>query len=545
MRQQKEEIKAAVYCRYSKDDGKVADSSSIESQREMLTKYVREQGWRLHDTYVDDGFTGLNMNRPDFKRMMFDVDEGKINLIITKDMSRLSRNYLECGMYMEVVFPSKGVRYISLNDGIDSQNQQGMDIAPFRAVLNEMYSKDLSRKVSSAKRARFLQGKFMGVTVPYGYKKDENDKYRLVIDEEHAPVIRKIFELAKQGKGIGIIRQIMTDEKIPRPGCITFKNMATFQCYFEDENDPNCFKWSNNSVRGILRNPVYAGHLAGYKRPIPSMKSKKRLSALPEDWVVVYDTHEPIIPPDEWEVVQKLITSRRKTGKSGYENIFAGLIKCADCGYAMRSSKANRKEQARTMDNIEYSCNNYATLGKRACTHHRIDATDVYNEVLGDIRYHAELAVKQHDKMLDRIIQQVTTNTKTETKSLNKEVRQAKTRLSELDNLFLKLYEDRNAEKISERNYTLVSGKYEDEQYKLQKRIDEAEKQLGKDDDAKRNAERFVNAVKNYKDLIELDAELLNRLIEKVTIGQPMLDDNGELQQEITIYYKFIGKFDI
>ena len=275
------------------------------------------------------------------------------------------------------------------------------------------------------------------------------------------------------------------------------------------------------------------------------MKSTKRLSALPEDWVVVHDTHEAIIPPDEWEIVQQLITSRRKTGKSGYDNIFAGLIKCADCGYAMRSGKANRKSQERTMDNIEYSCNNYATYGKRACTHHRIDATDVYNEVLGDIRYHAELAVSQHDSMLDKIIKQVTTNTNTETKALNKELRQAKSRLSELDNLFIKLYEDRNAEKISERNYTLVSGTYEDEQHKLQKRIVEIEKQLNTDDDAKRSAERFVTAIRNYKDLIELDAELLNRLIDKVTIGEPKVDENGELQQEITIIYKFIGKFDV
>jgi hypothetical protein len=290
---------------------------------------------------------------------------------------------------------------------------------------------------------------------------------------------------------------------------------------------------------------VYAGHLAGYKRPIPSMKSKKRLSALPEDWVVVRDTHEPIIPPEEWELVQALITSRRKTGKSGYDNIFAGLIKCADCGYALRAGQANRKAQDRTMDNIEYSCNNYATYGKTACTNHSIDATDVYNAVLGDIRYHADLAVKQHDTMLDKIIRQVTTNTQSETKSLTKELKQAKSRLSEIDGLFIRLYEDRNAEKISEHNYALMSGKYQDEQYRLQKRIDEIDKRLGADSDAKKNAERFVNAIQNYKDLIKLDAELLNRLIEKVTIGQATLDENGEFLQEITIYYKFIGKFEV
>ena len=420
-----------------------------------------------------------------------------------------------------------------------------MDIAPFKAILNEMYSKDLSRKVSSAKRARFLQGKWMGTTTPYGYVKSPEDKHQLIIDEQHAPTIRRIFELAKQGNGIGKIRQAMTDEKVPRPGVITFKNMATFHCYFEDENDPNCFTWSNNSVRGILRNPVYAGHLSGYKRPIPSMKSKKRLSALPEDWLIIPNTHEPIIQPDEWELVQQLITSRRRTGSTGYDNIFAGLIKCADCGYALRASKANRKAKERTIENIEYSCNNYCTYGKKACTHHRIDAVDVYRAVLGDIRYHAGLAVKNHAKMLDKIVQQVTSNTKTETASLTKELKQAKSRLSELDNLFVKLYEDRNADKISERNFALVSGKYEDEQWRLQRRIDEIDKQLGDDTDAKRNAERFVTAIQNYKDLIDLDAELLNRLIDKITIGQAYLDENEELQQEITIFYKFVGKFDV
>lgn len=211
----------------------------------------------------------------------------------------------------------------------------------------------------------------------------------------------------------------------------------------------------------------------------------------------------------------------------------------------MRSGKANRRSQERTLDNIEYTCNNYATYGKKACTHHRIDATDVYNNVLADIHYHAELAVTQSNKMLEKIIEQVTTNTKAETKSLTKELKQAKTRLSEIDNLFVKLYEDRVAGKITERNFALVSGKHEDEQWRLQQRIEEIEKQLGRDDDAKRNAERFVNAVKNYKDLIELDAELLNRLIDRITIGETTLDGSGELQQEITIYYRFVGEVDV
>ncbi|GHU54317.1 hypothetical protein AGMMS49975_14540 [Clostridia bacterium] len=254
---------AAVYCRYSKDDGKTSDSSSIQTQKEMLSKYVVAQGFDLYRIYCDDGFSGLNSERPDFKAMIADAKSGKFSVIVTKDLSRLSRNHIETDMYIEMLFPQMGIRYISINDSIDTENNIGLDIAPFKSILNEMYSRDISKKISSARRTRLNQGLFMGTTAPLGYMKNPDNKNQLLIDERHAPIVRRIFALAKDGYGIGRIRQIMTKDKIPRPGTVTFAGMATYELFFDDDNAENRTKWSNNSVRGILRNPCLRGASSG------------------------------------------------------------------------------------------------------------------------------------------------------------------------------------------------------------------------------------------------------------------------------------------
>lgn len=409
----------------------------------MLTRYVREQGWKIAGEYIDDGYSGINFDRPSFKRMITDIEAGKINCVITKDLSRLGRNYLETGAYIEIFFPEHSVRYIALTDGVDTvASSSTLDITPFRNLLNDMYSKDLSKKVKTAKKARLLQGKFAASSAPYGYMKDPNDKNHLVIDEKIAPVVRRIFDLAKRGWGISRIRQLLTDEHTARPAASSSERGGNFERFFED--DANRYIWSNNSVRGILRNPVYAGHLAGYKRPIPSMKSKKRLSALPEDYLIVKDTHEPIIPPDDFELVQKLITSRRKSvaGVSGYDNIFSGIIKCGDCGYAMRTCPAHRIKRPNPIDNMLYFCNQYGIYGKKMCTSHKIEARELHRVVLEDIQRHAEMALQDDKKLLKRIVSKVDQNAQIELSVLKKELRQAEKRLAELDRLFSKLYED-------------------------------------------------------------------------------------------------------
>ena len=305
-----------MYCRLSKDDGTDNESASIATQKSILTDYVKKQGWHLAKTYVDDGYSGANFQRPSFQNMIKDIESGLINCVITKDLSRLGRNYLDCGLYLEVFFPEHNVRYIAVNDGVDTLNKSAMDITPFRNILNEMYSADVSVKIKSAYRARFQQGKFMGTTAPYGYVKDPADHNHLLIDDKVAHVVREIFDLALAGNGIAKIRKHINKQHILRPAAYAAEQGATgYERYFE-ENEENRYIWSENSVRGILRSPIYAGNLAGYKRIAANMKSKKRPSKLPEEWEVIPDTHEGIVTQEEFDTVQQLITSRRSIEKT-------------------------------------------------------------------------------------------------------------------------------------------------------------------------------------------------------------------------------------
>ena len=458
-----------MYCRLSKDDGTDNESASIATQKSILTDYVKKQGWHLAKTYVDDGYSGTNFQRPSFQNMIKDIENGLINCVITKDLSRLGRNYLDCGLYLEVFFPEHNVRYIAVNDGVDTLNKSAMDITPFRNILNEMYSADVSVKIKSAYRARFQQGKFMGTTAPYGYVKDPADHNHLLIDDKVAHVVREIFDLALAGNGIAKIRKHINKQHILRPAAYAVEQGATgYERYFEG-NEENRYIWSENSVRGILRSPIYAGNLAGYKRIAANMKSKKRPSKLPEEWEVIPDTHEGIVTQEEFDTVQQLITSRRlPENKGGFENIFAGVIKCADCGYAMRAMSANRRKRPDIIDCVQYSCNNYGRYGNIMCTAHSIEARDLFNAVLTDINRFADMAVNDE-----------------------KAVRAIEKRLTETDHSRAKALEK--------------------EQRKLNKR------------------------------LAELDATIINALIDKILVSEREKLADGTVRQEIKIYYKFIG----
>ena len=345
----------AIYCRLSredvKEDGSGDESASIGTQKAILTEYVRQRGWHLVQTYVDDGYSGTNFQRPGFQSMIQDIEAKRINCVITKDLSRLGRNYLDCGLYLEVFFPEHGVRYISVNDGVDTLNKSAMDITPFRNILNEMYAADVSMKVKSALRARFNSGLYVSTSPPYGYLKDPADHNHLIIDEKAAPVVKLIFQMALDGAGIAKIRNHLNASHILRPAAYAAaeRGESGYERHFEGKED-NRYQWSNNSVRAILRSPVYAGNLVGYKRVAVSMKSKKRPSKLPEEWEVIPNTHEGIVTQAQFDTVQRLMTSRRRDkGGSGFDNIFSGILKCADCGYAMRAMSANRRKRPSTV----------------------------------------------------------------------------------------------------------------------------------------------------------------------------------------------------
>ena len=256
IKEEKKIYLVGIYCRLSKDDGTDNESASIATQKSILTDYVKKQGWHIAKTYVDDGYSGTNFQRPSFQNMIKDIESGLINCVITKDLSRLGRNYLDCGLYLEVFFPEHNVRYIAVNDGVDTLNKSAMDITPFRNILNEMYAADISVKIKSAYRARFQQGKFMGTTAPYGYIKDPADHNHLLIDDKVAHVVREIFDLALAGNGIAKIRKHINKQHVLRPAAYAAEQGAAgYERYFEGKAE-NRYIWSETSVRGILRRPI-------------------------------------------------------------------------------------------------------------------------------------------------------------------------------------------------------------------------------------------------------------------------------------------------
>ena len=534
----------ALYLRLSKDDGTDSESSSIQTQKEMLTRYCRENGFAISEIYVDDGWSGTNSNRPSFQRMLSDIEDGKINCVITKDLSRLGRNYLETGGYTEVYFPEHNVRYIAVTDGVDTAKGSTMDITPFKNLLNDMYAQDISKKIKSSLLIRQKQGKFIGVKAAYGYVKDPADKNHLLIDERFAPTVRYIFQMAKDGVGMVQIARRLTAEKIPRPVVAAAEKFECYDRYIT--TDESAYKWSMGSVREILRNPVYKGAVRGQKRPTISLKSHKRKPTANAGTFVVENMHEPIIPPEEWELVQHLITSRKKARKTDrpYDNIFSGLVKCADCGYALSVSKANRTWNSdNIIANYDYQCNNYRMEGKAVCTQHRISALSLYNAVLEDIRRLANEALDDDRQMISSIAERLGKDEKDSVRQAERELKKAAKRLVELDKLFAKLYEEHINGKVSERNYNALSATYEAEQTELESKIAELNETIKANREYGENAENFVDLIKQYADIDELTQALLNTLIERIEVHEPE-EINGERIQKLDVYYKFVGRLD-
>ena len=436
------------------------------------------------------------------------------------------------------------MRYIAVNDGVDTLNKSAMDITPFRNILNEMYAADISVKIKSAYRARFQQGKFMATYAPYGYIKDPADHNHLLIDDKVAHVVREIFDLALAGNGIEKICKHLNKQHILRPAAYAVTQGATgYERHFED-NEKNRYFWNLTSVRNILRSPMYAGNLVGYRRMTVSMKSKKRLSKLPEEWEVIPNTHEGIVTQEEFDTVQQLITSRRlPENKGGFENIFAGVIKCADCGYALRAMSANRRKRPDIIDCVQYNCNNYGRYGNVKCTAHTIEARDLFNAVLADINRFADMAVND-ERAVRAIEKRLTETDQSKAKAMEKEQKKLNKRLSELDRLFSSLYEDKVMERITERNFEMMSGKYQKEQLEIEARLKEVTETLNESYEKSQGIRDFLSLIRNYQGLKELDATIVNALIDKIFVSEREKMADGTVQQNIKICYKFIGFVD-
>ena len=507
----------------------------------MLTQYCQDNGLHIVGEYVDDGWSGTNYDRPQFLRMIDDIEDGKINCVITKDLSRLGRNYILTGQYTDIYFPAKGVRYIALNDGIDSEKGES-EIAPFLNILNEMHARQTSKKVKAALHTRFQNGAHVGAYAPIGYRKDPAQKGHLIPDEETKWIVEKIFTLAAHGMGGAKIRKTLESERIPTPAWHNYLRDGTFAHIFEGQPEEKRYAWTTAQVKSILSDEVYLGHSVHNRQTNISFKNKKKVRKPKEEWFKVENTHEPLISHELWEQAQTHIASRKRPTADGETQIFAGLLKCADCGWGLRYMR-NRATETRKERRL-YTCTQYSEYGKDRCSIHYIRYETLYDIILQRLRHLKQQAEIDSDMMLARLIDSENRQRISDSKRQQKELARLTKRQKELDNLFAKLYEDSMKSEITERNYTMLMTKYEAEQTEVDDKINILTETLQKDTHTKNNAEKWLSLIRKYDNITELTAPLLNDLIEKIVVHEVTKDEDGNRVQEIEIFYRFVGKIE-
>lgn len=513
-------VQAAIYCRLSKDDDLQGESASIANQRDMLETYCKKQGWAVVAVYQDDGYTELNMERPDLKRMLAAIERRQVNLVITKDLSRLGRNYLQTGTLIEDFFPRHGVRYVAMNDGIDTLRENN-DIAPFKNILNEMYSKDISKKVHSSYLLKAQKGQFTGCLAPFGYRKDPEDKNHLLVDGETAPIVRLIFGYALEGHGPNFIRRRLEEREIP---CPTWWNrergLRNVRTKWEKKDPENGkYIWDFSVIKDLLMNPAYAGATASQKKDyrfkIGTIGEKK-----PQDWIVVEDTHEPLVDRTSFDIVQEKLKSRQRPRQGGQPSLFAGLLKCGECGKSLtvRYTNAKRPQQI-------YACKTYNAFGKHHCTQHRVDYETLYSLVLNKIRQCARAALMDGEAVAGRLTDTCEAEQKGQREGLERSLAKDGERVEMLEKMVLRLYEDMVAGRISEENFNLLLEKTQKEQAELKARVEEGRKRLEDETRLAVDARQWVESIQEYKDITELDAATLNRLIKEIVVHEAIDSD--------------------
>lgn len=528
----------ALYMRLSRDDENYGDSVSIETQRTILQKFAKENGLRVFAEYVDDGWSGTNFERPGFQRMMDDVEAGKVNCIVTKDLSRFGREHVMMDYYLEFVFPEKQIRYIAVAENEDTEKGLS-DFVPFKNLFNEWFAKDTSRKVKAALHAKFASGQRTFTYAPLGYKRHPEIKNMLAVDEETKWIIERIFDLAVHGAGAGKITRILIRDKVPTPGWLNYKRYGTFAHIYADAPEEKAYAWTVAAVKDILKDETYIGNSIHNKQTNISYKNKKKIRKPETEWMRVENTHEPIISKEVFEQVQQQIASRRRTQKDGTTQIFAGLVKCADCGWSMAygMNKQNKKPYG------YYHCSNNGQ-GTGHCSMHYVRYDVLYTYVLSRIQNWALQARVDEKALLEELLRAGDRERAEATKLQTAELKKAEKRKQEVDRLFAKMYEDWSAERITEYNFNMLSQKYQGEQKELTDKIERLKTELQDVHETEINAEKWIELIKQYSNPTELTAELLNALIEKIVVHEAVKSPDGMRDQEIEIFYRFIGKID-
>ncbi len=524
----------ALYCRLSRDDELSGDSNSIVHQKEILSAYAEKRGFENTRFYVDDGYSGTNFNRPDFLRMMDDVNNGLVGTIIVKDMSRFGRDYIMVGYYTEIMLPQMDIRFIAVNDNVDSENQADNDFTPFRNIINEWYAKDTSKKIRSVLKAKGNSGKHLSVIPPFGYKKDPNDKEKWIIDEDAAQIVRKIYRLYLDGNTMGGIARMLTAEGIETPKLYAENRGIK---HYKAATYPEI--WSRISVEYILSNYEYTGSTVNFKTKRKSFKNKKQWIQSKENWAVFEGTQEAIIDKETFETVQKMRGTKRAYTKFNEVNIFSGLLYCADCGGKMtiRRRKEDRRKDA-------FICSTYRKKKKNLCTEHAIKVSALEQIVLQDIRKVCAYVRAYEQEFLEDFRKCSVKESARLQSAAKSELKKAESRLSEIEKIIVKLYEEKVCGRIPEKRFELLAKNYETEQAELKQKTEALKASLIAAKETDSSLAKFISLVRSYTEVKELTPEILNSFIDKIYIGKPERID-GKRVQEVKIVYKLIGAVNI
>ena len=521
----------ALYCRLSRDDEFSGDSVSIQTQKAMLSQFAEERGFINCEYFVDDGYSGTNFNRPDFQRMISMVEQGKIGTVIVKDLSRIGRNYLETGNYTEVIFPEYKVRFIAINDNVDSE-QGDNEFAPFKNIINEWYAKDCSKKVRSAFRTKALNGEYTGGFPAYGYQKDPNDRHHLIPDQ-HAPIVQQMFKLALEGESCYHIARMLEAKEIPTPRAY---QIDAYGKYLMDPQVKHPYAWTKTSVYNILRNPVYLGHLVSLRYTTRSFKDKRIVERPEDQWVTVKDTHQALVDQATFDTVQERIQIKQPATWANSDNMYRGLLICGGCNTRMVfSTRTGRKSKG------NFCCNKHRRYGGKECTSHYITLEQVEEILRSDIQRHASLVATDKEAYIEMLMSIAEKGVSGQRRQVIKEMETCQKRIDELDVILNQLYEDHALHRLPDDRYANMSEKYSSEYRDVKKRIAELESAQTEYKKKENDASRFAALVERYIDIQELTAPLLHTLIDHVVIHEKEELD-GEVIMRVEIYYRFIGK---
>ena len=526
----------ALYCRLSQDDGRDGDSNSIVNQREILTQYCRSNGFHNTQFFVDDGVSGTTFDRPDFQRMQRMIENGEIGTVIVKDLSRFGRNYLDVGKYVEIKYPSLGVRFIAIQENVDTLKNVGTEMMPFNNIFNEWYAAQTSKKIRAVWKAKAEKGERIGFIAPYGYQKSESDPKQWIVDEPAAKVVRYIFQLCIEGLGPTQIAHRLEDEKVI---CPTVYYMSLGRKTSNPMPKRGEYAWETATIKHILANRQYTGCTINFKTSLVSYKVHKTVYNPEEEWQIIPNTQEAIIDEDTFNRVQELRDGRRRNTATGRESLFSGLLYCADCGSKLYFCAAKSIKPHQEF----HRCSAYKE-SRGGCTIHFIREV-VLREMMLELVKRVALFIQQYEAVFLYMYAKKHNITKeTNVRNMKTAIEKDKRRISEIDTMIERLYEDNVLGKIPDDRFSKMMGKYEAEQKTLVEAVAKAEHALKLFEQDKVDLRVFLETIRKCTDINELTPEIVNRLIKRIEVHNSEKID-GRKRVKLDVYFTAAGLIDI